>query len=244
MVDGNKIVLVKGTSGAGKSTRVYLFIYYLESIGIKLEPFKFKNINGEEHVIGLYSEDMNMVFVGKFYENGGVRRWQGYDSVTGRIGSADGLTFFLKEMTRLGHSVLIDGAGTTATYRLRPIELCGDCGYTNILHIRYYYQEDQKDEYMDRLVYRSGKLPKSDAMWRKNFEGDYLKAVEEAKDVNEAGGNVVVQNKLYNVPEWDTGEEIFKFFEMPELCNDFIEFCKKVDYTKQNSFNTFENGKK
>ena len=73
MVDGESIVLVKGISGSGKSTRVYLFLEFLESLGMKLHPYKFKTLDGKEKEVGVYSEDFNMVFVGKFYENGGIR---------------------------------------------------------------------------------------------------------------------------------------------------------------------------
>ena len=123
MVDGESIVLVKGISGSGKSTRVYLFLEFLESLGMKLRPYKFKTLDGKEKEVGVYSEDFNMVFVGKFYENGGIRRWQGYDSMTSRLCKAEGLSYFLKETSKAGHGVLIDGAGTTVSWRLRPLDL-------------------------------------------------------------------------------------------------------------------------
>ena len=118
--DSGTLILVKGISGSGKSTRVYLFLEYLEHIGVSFEPFKFVNIEGKEREIGVYAKDLDMVFVGKFYENGGIRRWQGYDSVTGRLHKAEGLSYFLTEMSNAGHTVVIDGAGTTASWRLRP----------------------------------------------------------------------------------------------------------------------------
>lgn len=64
MVDGESIVLVKGISGSGKSTRVYLFLEFLESLGMKLHPYKFKTLDGKEKEVGVYSEDFNMVSLG------------------------------------------------------------------------------------------------------------------------------------------------------------------------------------
>ena len=61
--------MVKGTSGSGKSTRVYCFLDFLESIGMELKPYLFTNIQGEEKEVGLYSEELNMVFLGKFYQD-------------------------------------------------------------------------------------------------------------------------------------------------------------------------------
>lgn len=243
--DSGTLILVKGISGSGKSTRVYLFLEFLEHIGVSFEPFKFVNIEGKEREIGVYAKDLDMVFVGKFYENGGIRRWQGYDSVTGRLHKAEGLSYFLTEMSNAGHTVVIDGAGTTASWRLRPLELGATNGILNILHIRYDYTDEQWDEYCKRIVYRSGKEPKGDAMWRKHgtFESDYKKAVEEAKEVNDLGACVEVYNRPYNTPVYDLGASILKFIGLPELVDDFVTYCKNSNYLQLNSHQTFTNGK-
>lgn len=241
-MNGESIVLVKGISGSGKSTRVYLFLEFLESLGMKLRPYKFKTLDGKEKEVGVYSEDFNMVFVGKFYENGGIRRWQGYDSMTSRLCKAEGLSYFLKETSKAGHGVLIDGAGTTVSWRLRPLDLCGESEFTNILHVRYDYRDDQWDEYCARIAYRSGEPPKEDRMWRKHrtFMYDFEKAQREGKEVIEAGGNVVLHDMPYDAPVWDLGVHIFDFFEMPELGSEFKLHCEGSDYIERNSFNEFQ----
>jgi hypothetical protein len=148
-------------------------------------------------------------------------------------------------MSNAGHTVVIDGAGTTASWRLRPLELGATNGILNILHIRYDYTDEQWDEYCKRIVYRSGKEPKGDAMWRKHgtFESDYKKAVEEAKEVNDLGACVEVYNRPYNTPVYDLGASILKFIGLPELVDDFVTYCKNSNYLQLNSFETFENGK-
>lgn len=245
MVDGESIVLVKGISGSGKSTRVYLFLEFLEALGMKLRPYKFKTLDGKEKEVGVYSEDFNMVFVGKFYENGGIRRWQGYDSMTSRLCKAEGLSYFLKETSKAGHGVLIDGAGTTVSWRLRPLDLCGESEFTNILHVRYDYRDDQWDEYCARIAYRSGEPPKGDCMWRKHrtFMHDFEKAQREGEEVNEAGGCVVLHDQPYDAPVWDLGVHIFNFFGLSELCEEFVAFCKASDYIERNSFVEFQKDK-
>lgn len=245
-MEGESIVLVKGISGSGKSTRVYLFLEFLESLGMELQPYMFTTLDGKEKQVGVYSPDFNMVFVGKFYDNGGIRRWQGYDSMTGRLCKAEGLSYFLEKEAEAGHGVLIDGAGTTVSWRLRPLDLCGTCGFTNILHVRYDYRDDQWDEYCARITYRSGEPPKGDCMWRKHrtFQHDFEKAVREGNEVIEAGGNVVLHDEPYDAPVWNLGVHILKFFELGDMCEDFKRFCEESDYIKKNSFETFENGKK
>lgn len=241
MVDGNSIVVIKGISGSGKSTRVYYFLDFLEHIGGELKPFEFTNINGRKDTIGVYSEDFNMVFVGKFYYDGGVRRWQGYDAMTGRLGKAPGLSDFMLQMTQRGISVLIDGAGVTATHRLRPECLMAESEMMNILYVRYDYRGDQRDEYRARITYRSGEPPKGDQMWRKNhnFKSDLLKAVEEARLVNQCGGNAVIADCPYDAPVWDLGVRIFEFFGMNDLVPIYKKFAEESDYIQQNSYKTF-----
>ncbi len=82
-------------------------------------------------------------------------------------------------------------------------------------------------------------------MWRKHrtFMHDYEKAVREGKEVNEAGGNVVLHDQPYDAPVWDLGVHILNFFELQDLCDDFVKFCENSDYIERNSFETFEKGK-
>ena len=241
MVDGNSIVVIKGISGSGKSTRVHYFLTFLELLGGELQPFEFVNINGKKDTVGVYSPDFNMVFVGKFYYDGGSRRWQGYDAMTGRLGKAPGLSHFMLEMTRRGIAVLIDGAGVTATHRLRPECLMAESEMMNILYVRYDYKEDQREEYRARITYRSGEPPKGDQMWRKNhnFKSDCEKAIEEAKLVNQCGGNAVIADCPYDAPVWDLGVRILEFFGLNGLIEPYKEYAEASDYIQQNSYETF-----
>lgn len=246
MVDSGTIILVKGTSGSGKSTRVYCFLDFLESIGMELKPYKFVNIQGEEKEVGLYSEELNMVFLGKFYQDGNVRRWQGLDSVTGRLHTAEGLTYFLKEMGKKKINVLLEGAGTSVSWRLRPMELTAECEFLNILYMRYDFTIEEHEEYFKRVEYRSGKVPKGDAMWRKRkgFESDYLQSVEEAKELNAVGANILIKDQPFTTPPWDLGWHIFEFFGMEEMCEEYKQFVQNQDYISKNSYNFIEgNGK-
>lgn len=246
MNKSSSAIFIKGTSGSGKSTRVYLFLEYLESIGIIFEPFMWKHPeDGKVRQVGLVSEDMGIVFLGKWYENGGVRRWQGLDSVTSKIGKSKDLSEFLLHCSNLNLSVLVEGAGTTASWRFRPKYLYEVSHIGNILQIRYDYSEDELHEYEKRIKYRSGKLPKGDSMWRKRhtFGSDYKKAVTEAVEVNNQGGKVVLYSQPHTSPLYDLGVRVFEFFGIPELCEPFIDFCKDSDYIKKNSYKNFENGK-
>lgn len=236
--DYGTIVLVKGTSGSGKSTRVYCFLDFLEKIGIEINPYKWVNFEGKEKDIGIYIKDFNLVVLGKYYENQGVRRWQGLDSVTSRFVNAEGLSSFLKEAGVNRLNVLLEGAGTSVSWRLRPMELVATCEFMNILYMRYDFKEEEHKEYYDRVEYRSGKPPKGDAMWRKRhgFESDIIKSKEEALLLNAEGANIVIKEEAWNSPVWDLGCSIFEFFGIPEICNEFMNYVINLDYTNKNKY--------
>lgn len=241
-MEGNSIILVKGISGSGKSTRIYLFLDFLKSIGSDIVPFHSKMVNGMNKEVGVYSPDFNLVFIGKYYQQAGVQRWQGYDSMTKKFCHSEGLSFFLKKMGEECRSVLVDGAGTTATWRLRPSYLFNESGFNNILHIRYDYRDNQFEEYCERITYRSGEPPKGDSMWRKHntFQHDMDKAVKEAEEVRKSGGVVQLLDNPYDAPVWDLGVNVLNFYGVDDVCEEFIEYCKNSDYVKQNSFENFQ----
>lgn len=245
MLGDPSIILIKGVSGSGKSTRVYLLLDYIENLGMTLEPYFAKTLDGKTKEVGVYSKEFNIVFVGKFYDNGGIRRWQGYDSMTARLCKSEGLSYFLANEAILGHTILLDGAGVTVTHRLRPTELVLRSGFGNILHVRYDYTEDQWDEYIERIKYRSGKPPRGDQMWkkRKTFQNDLLKAQEEVKGLTEYGITLETYDEPYDIDVWDLGVKILEFIGHPEACEDFLDFCLSSDYIQVNSFESFEDGK-
>jgi hypothetical protein len=238
VTDSGTIILIKGVSGSGKSTRVYCFLDFLESIGMKLKPYQFVNILGQTQEIGLYSEELNMLFLGKFYDDNGVRRWQGLDAVTGRLHTAEGLSYFLKWAGQRKLNVVLEGAGTSVTWRLRPMEICAEYEFLNILYLVYTFKLEQYDDYVRRIEYRSGKAPKSDAMWRKRkgFESDYAQTVIEAKDLNSVGADIVIKYNLFDAVPWDLGTSIMQYFGLDELCDEFRQFVENGGYIEQNSF--------
>lgn len=239
--DSGTIILVKGVSGSGKSTRVYCFLDFLESIGMELKPYRFTNILGQEQEIGVYSEELNMVFLGKFYNDNGVRRWQGLDAVTGRLHTAEGLSYFLKYAGQQKLNVLLEGAGTSVTWRLRPMELCSEYEFLNILYLVYTFTVEQFDEYVKRIEYRSGKAPKGDSMWRKRkgFESDYAQTVAESKELNEAGADIVIKYNLFDIASWDLGVSVLTYMGLDCLCEEFKQYVESCRYIEQNAFKNF-----
>ena len=233
------IVVVKGISGSGKSSRVFQFLKYCESIGFTLSDFKFINHEGKEKVVGILIDELNLVFIGKIYKTGDVERWQGYDVMTGAFGKASYFSDFLEEYSQK-YSFLVEGAGITQTHRLRPAFLKG-IGFDRI-YVQYYnYPIEGKVEYYKRIIYRSGEKPKKDVMWDKNvgFIKDSQLSLEDKKELIEADPNIVVRVNEFDEPMYDFGVQFFSIFGYFDEIEPFKKFVSKFDYINTNKFENF-----
>jgi hypothetical protein len=228
------IIVIKGISGTGKSTRVFHLIQFLKSIGVEFVPYKYCNINNKEVEVGLYSKEFNLLFVGNLYNKNGFNFWQGYDAKTGSLVGSKGMTEFLKDLVKKGVNVLVEGAGITGTNRLRPMFLCSEVGFLNIFMIRYDYVDGARKDYDDRIYYRSGKITNTNQMWSKlgGFANDINKSRNEAIVVNNAGGCVYVEDLPYDAPRYDLGIRFFDIVGLSCINSDFIKFSKTVPDNK------------
>lgn len=228
------IFVVKGISGSGKSSRVFQIIKYLEAIGCKYEDFHYINKEDKDRIVGILFKSLNIVFLGKFYNSGGVERWQGYDSVTSCFMKSEYFSEFLKE--NRNYNLFVEGAGVTQTNRLRPHFLSNSLGFTKIFI--QYYNYDNKQDYLDRIVYRSGKVPEKATMWDKNasFIAESLWSLKDQETI----ACEVFINK-FDAPIEDLGVKFLKFIGSDEeTIKDFIDFTKEFDYVCKNSFENFK----
>lgn len=230
----SKIVVVKGISGSGKSSRVFQLIKYLEFLGCEFTDFKYTNNEGREHIVGMLCKDLNIVFIGKIYKTGKIERWQGYDSVTSCFMKSEYFSDFLKNSK--AYTLFVEGAGVTQTNRLRPKFLHDVLGFTDI-YIQYYNYENKQD-YLDRITYRSGKVPDKATMWNKNssFIAEAVWSLEDQKTIK-----CEVYVDQYTAPIYDLGVKFLKFIGMDiEAIAEFVLFTEDFDYVNTNRFENFQ----
>lgn len=242
----NHIVCVKGISGSGKSTRVYLIYKYLtECLKYKSEEF-YHTFEGKSRQAGILIPALNLIFLGKEYKTGNIGRFQGLDSVTSVFGSNAGISDFLKENSDK-YSFFLEGAGTTQSHRFRPKFLHEYCGFNEIVMQYYNYGgEKNHEEYYNRIIYRSGKKPSRDTMWEK--EVSYTKEAEvfTVNEIKELGDRCFSAffHDLYDALPYDLGVKYFgMMFLDADYSEDFKRFVLESDYININCFKNFENGK-
>lgn len=236
-MSGN-IFVVKGISGSGKSSRVFQLLKFFENKGYTLSDFYYTNIEGKKKLIGVLVEEENLIFIGKLYKSGNVERWQGYDAATSSFKKSAYFSEFLKENSGK-YSFIVEGAGVTGTYRLRPVFL-EEIGFFNIIIQYYNYPLNAKQDYYNRIIYRSGEKPKKDVMWSKNLGmiRDSKKSEEEILKCNSA--NVHVFKNEFNEHISDFGKKYFMFTNQGEMVNGFLNFVKEFDYINKNKFENFK----
>jgi type IV secretory pathway VirB4 component len=163
--------IIKGISGSGKSTRILFLLNQLK------QEFKNCLFYYNDKLIGTLFEELNLLIIGKEQKSG--LPFQGFDSVTGVFQKVENFSDFLKNND---FNVIIEGAGITDSYRFRPKFLREYCNFDLTLIQYYSFNKTQKQQYLERIERRTGKLPKSDVMFNKisNFEGDFNRSMKEA----------------------------------------------------------------
>jgi hypothetical protein len=234
------VAAVKGVSASGKSSRVFQLLKFFEDSGATIEDFYYTNVEGKSRLVGVLVKELNIIFIGRIYSSGSIQRWQGYDSVTGCFVKSEHFSKFLMDNSSK-YSFIIEGAGVTGTNRLRPLFLHEYCGFNNIFMKYYNFEESQKEEYLERIMSRSGKLPGKGTMWDKvkGFEFDYNKSVEEVKSLNKATS--FVEYGGYLDPIDDFGIKLIMFLNIgDDMVMEFMEFVERFDYISKNKFENFQ----
>lgn len=232
------ILNIKGISASGKSSRLHCLVAFLASCGFHLEDFVKPDDKGKDQSYGTLVKELNLIILGKDYEKDGVRRFQGFDSVTGRQQKSAGWSEFITECVKEGYSVIVEGAGITNSFRYRPEFLHAEMPNLSLVANWYYnFESHEKQEYLDRVKYRSGKIPKKDSMWD-NHPGiyrDYEKSVEEAAKI--PNKKCVAGYYSWSEPIWHLGELFFTHvYSAPDKVEAFKKFCENYKYIETNKY--------
>lgn len=234
------IINIKGISAAGKSSRLHVLIAYLGSKGLTLEDFIRPDYKGKDQSYGTLIKELNLVVLGKNYEKDGVLRFQGFDAVTGRQSKSHEWSQFIIDQVKEGYSFIVEGAGITNSNRYRPEFLFKEIPDLSLVANYYYnFEPEEKQAYLDRVKYRSGKVPKKDSMWD-NGPGiyrDYEKSLEEAASKVPEGKRCVASYDSWKEPIWHFGFKFFTdIFAAPDKLPEFQKFCEEYDYVNTNKY--------
>lgn len=202
------LVVISGTSGTGKGTRVCQMIEYMRT---KEKPETVRMAyKGKVKSVGLLFKTADMLFVGAqtTSNKSGLTSWTSMDYIHSSFDGADGAAEMLDHVKDMASTIVLEGEPMMVSNRWRPIYAMDKWKPETFVRMYFTYPEDKRSEYDARIVGRSGKAA-GEAGWSRNqcHVNDHAKSVEEAATMPEA--DILVKNFTHDVDVGAVGEFLF-----------------------------------
>lgn len=251
----SKIIVVKGSSGTGKGSRVVQFIEWLRT---KLEPREVTYTIGDKtRPFGLAFDELKLLFVGQYTvsNKSSLASWTSMDAIHAATGSGDIARSLVKGWLEQGYTLVCEGEPLILSDKWRPEWMFANYPI-EALSILYFSYSDRY-QYDARIRGRSGKEA-GDSAWSRNES--YAKEFEKSKvemlnlgwkvalddysgqDVIYNKGDIKVECELANLPFdaplWVVGNAIKHQLrsEMAALqlkSKDFYAYCETNPMTRE-----------
>ena len=202
-----KIIVIKGTSGTGKGTRVVQFIEWLRT---KLEPTELTYTIGDKmRPFGLKFEELKLIFVGQYTvsNKSGLASWTSMDAIHAATGSGDIARDLVKGWLAQGYTLVCEGEPLMLSDKWRPEWMFKNYPIESLALLYFAYPD--RYQYDARIRGRSGKEA-GNSGWSRNES--YSKEFEKSKaEMLALGFTVAVddysgQDILYKSPNANTQE--------------------------------------
>lgn len=171
-----KIIVVKGTSGTGKGTRVVQFIEWLRT---KLEPTELTYTVGDKtRPFGLKFGELKLIFVGQYTvsNKSGLASWTSMDAIHAATGSGDIARDLIKCWLVQGYTLVCDGEPLMLSDKWRPGWMFKNYPIESLALLYFAYPD--RYQYDARIRGRSGKEA-GNSGWSRNES--YSKEFEKSK---------------------------------------------------------------
>lgn len=172
----SKIIVVKGSSGTGKGTRVVQFIEWLRTT---LNPREVTYTIGDKtRPFGLAFDELKLLFVGQYTvsNKSGLASWTSMDGIHAATGSGDIARSLVKGWLEQGYTLVCEGEPLLLSDKWRPEWMFNNYPI-EALSILYFAYPDRY-QYDARIRGRSGKEA-GDSAWSRNES--YAKEFEKSK---------------------------------------------------------------
>jgi len=192
------MIVVKGSSGTGKGTRVAQFIEFLRT---KMEPVEITyELNDKTKPLGLAFPDLKLLFVGQYTvsNKSGLASWSSMDAIHSAMGTGSLAREFLKDHIESGYTLVCEGEPLMLSDKWRPAHMFEYYGLDTVSMLYFHYPD--RAEYDARIIGRSGKAA-GDSAWGRNSE--YPK--EFGKSLQEMRG-IITMAGVEHVDESETGK--------------------------------------
>lgn len=174
------MVVVRGSSGTGKGTRVCQFLTYLQEKGHENEVVKFL-WEGKEKTFGTFFPGLKLMFVGMFTmsNKSQLTSWTSMDYIHALVSKTEKARGLLAAMwTDPQVTFVVEGEPMMASDKWRPLFLADFHKLQRFLFLTYMYED--RGEYDKRIIGRSGKAA-GEAGWSRNegYLSEFNRTTEE-----------------------------------------------------------------
>lgn len=246
----NTIAILKGTSGTGKGTRVRQFLEFCkknyEYIELKIDSYKTKKknkITGENEIVtinkqkelGIYIREINTLFLGKLTTSNksGLESWTSLDYFNGIFNSTELVCKMIQELSEK-YNLIAEGEPMLLSFRYRPIWMFETYNINKLLIQIYSYPN--KEEYLNRIIGRSGKKPNGNGGWSRNNGYLYSKEnkhITEQKEINKNQNiNCVIEFLNYDESLTKFAESYLKLIDRTDLIVPFNEYSVNTNFKR------------
>lgn len=239
------IVVIKGTSGTGKGTRVVQLIEFLRT---KYEPHnRLYFFNGKTRLLGLVFEELKLIFIGQYTRSNksGLSSWTSMDAIHAAVGKGEIAREFIAEAVNEGYTLVCEGEPLMLSDKWRPEWMFKNYNIDNVSMLYFHYAN--REQYDARIIGRSGKKA-GDGGWARNisypkeFETsrEEMKAVPVVEEIHREENSSLYRNHLsknnkseicilpYDAPLYVVGFMILSSVgKKGEFQDEFSDFCEQ-----------------
>lgn len=159
------MIVIKGTSGTGKGTRVVQLIEFLRT---KYEPVVREYSVGEKvRPFGLVFEELKLMFVGQYTRSNksSLTSWTSMDAIHASVGKGEIAREFLSQYLSDGYTLVCEGEPLMLSDKWRPEWMVSNYGLDKLSMLYFHYET--REQYDARIIGRSGKKA-GDGGWSRN----------------------------------------------------------------------------
>lgn len=222
--------LIFGSSGTGKGTRVNQFMQFLNTVytpTIKMD----KDINGKLFPVGLYYKELDLLILGKYVTNKqtNITSWSSMDSLWSKYGGTEPT---MEAISKFNHNVLCEGYANMDTFRVRPVHM-NQKGCETFFYQTYSYGKEGFEDYLGRIIGRSGKEPKGTTAFEKDrsVEACYKKVITEMESLNK--DTTHIYNYKFDKEIYSIGYDYLKFLGLADLAEEFLKYTETNKHFKK-----------
>ncbi len=237
------MIVIKGTSGTGKGTRVVQLIEFLRT---KYEPVVREYTHGgKTRPFGLVFEELKLMFVGQYTRSNksGLTSWTSMDAIHAAVGKGEIAREFISQYLSDGYTLVCEGEPLMLSDKWRPEWMFNNYKLDNLAMLYFHYAN--REQYDARIIGRSGKKA-GDGGWARNVsypkefeasrvEMSQLVGVQELlrekwsslysnRETKRLVGGIHLLSHDYNIGI--VGDVILGFIgRRAELVEEFYDFC-------------------